>query len=155
MKRVVGYLLDFVLALIGAALIGLMPAPTLWTECAQLFFLTAFFCRDCITGQSIGRRVMHLCVMHDGTPISPGRAFIRNLFLVLWPVELLVWMVNDGRRIGDVVVESHIAESDMLPLRIRWQGVAVFAAVWLALFGLCYYWTTQSDLLQLLYAGNI
>jgi uncharacterized RDD family membrane protein YckC len=64
-----------------------------------------YFGKDLVNGISLGRWVMGIMVRdeNDYTQIpSRGRLVLRNLFLILWPIEFVVLMLNnDVKRLGD------------------------------------------------------
>jgi uncharacterized RDD family membrane protein YckC len=75
----------------------------------------------CFRGQSPGKKIMGIRVVrNDGSPVSPGASFLRNLlrfadtFMCLCPIALICMAASRGfRRIGDwaagtlVVYTSH------------------------------------------------
>ncbi len=65
----------------------------------------AFAMKDTFDGRSLGKRVFGLGVRQQfdlDTAPSFGRLFLRNLTLLIWPVEFLVMVFNqDALRIGD------------------------------------------------------
>lgn len=69
-----------------------------------------YFCKDCINGRSIAKRAIKLQVVENksGNVASPIRCFVRNIFCVLWPIEVLVTLVSPGRRIGDMVAGTKV-----------------------------------------------
>jgi uncharacterized RDD family membrane protein YckC len=74
-------------------------------QMAFLFVLLVYMGKDSIGGRSPAKRILKLRVIDNKTlqPASPGRCFVRNLFVCLWPVEVLVVLFSPGRRIGDFV----------------------------------------------------
>lgn len=70
-----------------------------------LIGLALFFCKDSIGGQSIIKRLLKLQIIEkrSGKVASPIRCLVRNLFFVIWPVELIMTIVNPSRRLGDMV----------------------------------------------------
>ncbi|WP_024769110.1 RDD family protein [Aquimarina macrocephali] len=69
-----------------------------------------YFCKDCINGQSIAKRVLKLQVVENssGKVASPIRCFIRNIFCIFWFIEVIVTLVNPNRRIGDMVAGTKV-----------------------------------------------
>src|SRR5258708_3059395 len=52
-----------------------------------------YFAKDSINGISLGKWVMGIMVRDENDPQeipSVGRLFIRNLFILIWPVEFIV-----------------------------------------------------------------
>lgn len=69
-----------------------------------------YFCKDCINGRSIAKRALKLQVVENksGNVASPIRCFIRNIFCILWPIEVIVTLVSPSRRIGDMVAGTRV-----------------------------------------------
>ncbi|WP_106793880.1 RDD family protein [Aquimarina sp. Aq78] len=75
-----------------------------------LIGLALYFCKDCIQGRSIAKRVLKLQVVENssGKVASPIRCFIRNIFCIFWFIEVIVTLVNSNRRIGDLVAGTKV-----------------------------------------------
>lgn len=73
-----------------------------------------YFCKDCITGRSIGKRITKTQVVDNitGQVASPLKCFIRNMFCILWPVEVIVTFINPSRRLGDKIAGTKIVLYD-------------------------------------------
>lgn len=71
-----------------------------------------FFCKDCINGRSLAKRIVgHQVINHKtGLPAGPWRCVVRNLFTIFWPIEVIVALANPGRRIGDFVAGTEVVE---------------------------------------------
>lgn len=69
-----------------------------------------YFCKDCINGRSIAKRALKLQVVENssGNVASPIKCFVRNIFCILWPIEVIVTIANPGRRIGDMVAGTSV-----------------------------------------------
>lgn len=75
-----------------------------------LIGLALYFCKDCIHGRSIAKRILKLQVVENksGNVASPIRCFIRNIFCILWPIEVIVTLTNPSRRIGDMIAGTKV-----------------------------------------------
>ncbi len=62
----------------------------------SVFCIVYFFARDGFSGQGVGKHLIGLKVI----PSSPLRLFIRNVTLLIWPFELLCFLIR-GERISD------------------------------------------------------
>lgn len=73
-----------------------------------------YFCKDCINGRSIAKRILKLQVVDNSTGqvASPLKCFIRNIFIVIWPIEGIVALVNPSRRLGDRVAGTKLVVFD-------------------------------------------
>lgn len=135
MKRIAGFLIDWILVAAGLLLINLCSNQDIIILLSS-GLISQFFCRDCITGQSVGRRITGCCIRYANRPVPPGRAYIRNLFLLLWPVEVFFWVFNHQKRIADIITECHVADSRCQPVQINPKGVLLFVLTWCLLWGL-------------------
>jgi uncharacterized RDD family membrane protein YckC len=75
-----------------------------------LIGFAVYICKDCINGRSIAKRILKLQVVDykTGQVASPIKCFIRNIFCILWPVEVIVALINPSRRIGDWVAGTKL-----------------------------------------------
>jgi uncharacterized RDD family membrane protein YckC len=73
-----------------------------------------YFCKDCINGRSIAKRILKLQIVDNTTGLaaSPLKCFVRNIFCVLWPIEVVVALINKNRRIGDRVAGTKLISFD-------------------------------------------
>ena len=69
-----------------------------------------YFCKDCIKGRSIAKRILKLQVVENktGKTASPIRCYVRNIFCIIWPLEFFVVLASPGRRIGDLVAGTKV-----------------------------------------------
>ena len=69
-----------------------------------------FILRDLPNGQSIGKKALHLQTLGmDAEPASVGRLILRNLFIVLYPVEAIWLLLTSGqKRLGDVAARTGV-----------------------------------------------
>ncbi|PZX19453.1 RDD family protein [Breznakibacter xylanolyticus] len=147
-RRVAAFLLDlFILALVLMllamifmdSLVRLVPGSSLFSWVWLLVAMGAigmFLCRDAFDGVSIGRFASGIVVRDVFIPHrSPGtfRLMLRNLFALLWPLDLL-WVVmrRDGRRLGDRFARTVVLYSSQRAMRLVRLGLA--AVVVLSVF---------------------
>jgi uncharacterized RDD family membrane protein YckC len=102
-----------------------------WVTLILIFFIEWFyhcFCELLFRGQSPGKRVMGIRVVRDdGSPVSPGASFLRNLlrfadtFLFLCPIAFISMSASRGfKRLGDWTAGTlvvYTAKSLALPRR--------------------------------------
>lgn len=69
-----------------------------------------YFCKDCINGRSIAKRALKLQVVENksGNVAPPIKCFVRNIFCILWPIEVIVTLASPSRRIGDMVAGTRV-----------------------------------------------
>jgi uncharacterized RDD family membrane protein YckC len=73
-----------------------------------------YFCKDCVNGRSIAKRILKLQVVDNLTEqvASPLKCFIRNIFIVIWPIEGIIALINPSRRLGDRVAGTKLVVFD-------------------------------------------
>jgi uncharacterized RDD family membrane protein YckC len=79
-----------------------------------IFGFALYFCKDIINGRSIAKRILKLQVVDNttGAVASPLKCFIRNILCILWPVEVIVALINTHRRLGDRVAGTKLVVYD-------------------------------------------
>jgi len=84
------------------------------TSYIYLIGFAIYFCKDCINGRSIAKRILKLQIVDNSTGkvASPLKCLIRNLFCVLWPIEVIIALTNPNRRIGDKVAGTKLVTYD-------------------------------------------
>jgi len=75
-----------------------------------LIGFAVYFCKDSIQGRSIAKRIFNLQVVVNSTnqQADPLRCLVRNLLILLWPIEIILCLVNPERRIGDYIAGTKI-----------------------------------------------
>lgn len=73
-----------------------------------------YFCKDCIYGQSIAKRILKQQVVNNktGEIANPVRCFVRNIFIIIWPIELVVILITPQRRLGDIIAGTKVNAFD-------------------------------------------
>jgi uncharacterized RDD family membrane protein YckC len=146
-RRIAALLFDhFLFSMLGVLAMFLQLGPR-WDMQPQLVsgsmmptflaVMALYLCKDVIGGQSIGRAIFAIEVRDAGAPnqVPPaGRLIRRNLFLSLWPVELVALALSPSRqRIGDRLAGTCVARVST-PLRPRVLAGTGFAAALLVAF---------------------
>lgn len=84
------------------------------------FFI--YFAKDSIKGISVGRWIMGIMVCNEidyNTTPSFWKMFIRNVFIIIWPIEFIVLAVSDDKkRIGDKVTKTVVIKNTNKPKRL-------------------------------------
>jgi len=126
-RRIVAFLTDhIVLTFLGASVVFLILGPDFidkinidhFRNILILVLLPVFliyFCKDFINGISLGRWIMGIMVRdEDNSKEVPSktRLFVRNLFLLIWPVELLALIFNKNKqRFGDNFAKTIVVKN--------------------------------------------
>jgi uncharacterized RDD family membrane protein YckC len=88
-----------------------------------------YFCKDCINGRSIAKRILKLQIVDNltGQVASPMKCLLRNVFCVLWPLEVVVALNNPSRRIGDRVAGTKLVyfDSSLEQPKVNFGKVAI------------------------------
>jgi uncharacterized RDD family membrane protein YckC len=80
----------------------------------NIFAFSLYFNKDTFCGRSIAKRVLKLQVVDRRTnkPAGPLRCLVRNLTVLLWPIEVVVALINTERRIGDFIAGTKLTAFD-------------------------------------------
>lgn len=78
-----------------------------------IVLFSLFLNKDISFGKSIGKAFVGLRVVSSktGSPASPIQCMIRNLFVLIWPLEALMLFLSPKRRIGDFVAGTKVEEN--------------------------------------------
>ena len=73
-----------------------------------------YFNKDFFNGKSIGKRFTGLIVMkNNGNDVASSlQCFIRNLTIVLWPIEVFISLFSRHKRLGDFIAGTRIELSN-------------------------------------------
>ena len=66
-----------------------------------------------IFGASIGKRIFKYKVVMHGEHTKPSvwRLVLRNLTLLIWPVDVVVSLRKNGRRLGDIWMGTEVVQA--------------------------------------------
>ncbi|WP_158960987.1 RDD family protein [Myroides fluvii] len=74
-----------------------------------------YFAKDSYQGISLGKWIMGIMVRdenHLSNAPSFGRLFLRNLFLIIWPIEFIILVTNgQKKRLGDIVAKAVVLKN--------------------------------------------
>ena len=81
-----------------------------WIFYLMVFSMSLYFNKDVFQGQSIAKRVLKQRIVQNdsGETSSPLRCLIRNLTILIWPIEVIVVMISPTRRIGDFMAGTRV-----------------------------------------------
>ncbi|MGI4864532.1 MAG: RDD family protein [Janthinobacterium lividum] len=88
--------------------------PSIAPSFITILGFALYFCKDCVSGRSIAKRLFSLKVVNNNTGeiASPLRCLIRNIFCIIWPVEILITFFNPTRRLGDLIAGTRVAKAE-------------------------------------------
>jgi uncharacterized RDD family membrane protein YckC len=101
--------IPFLIGLINSEGETFIESPGFWYVLLGSNLL--YFLKDSFGGRSIAKRILRLQVVNaeTGRPASVLRCFIRNLPIIIWPLEVLVTLSNPERRLGDRMAGTRVA----------------------------------------------
>lgn len=81
-----------------------------WELYLMIFAVSLYFNKDIIQGKSIAKRALKQEVIDVKTNeiASPFKCLIRNLSIIIWPIEVIVVLVSPSRRIGDFIAGTRV-----------------------------------------------
>jgi uncharacterized RDD family membrane protein YckC len=73
-----------------------------------------YFNKDIYQGRSPAKRILKLQIVDIKTnrQANPLRCLVRNITIVLWPIEVIVGLINNERRIGDFIARTKLTTYD-------------------------------------------
>lgn len=80
----------------------------------NIFAFSLYFNKDIYLGRSIAKRMLKLQIVDIKTnqPANPLKCFVRNLTIILWPIEVIAALINNERRIGDFIAGTKLMPYD-------------------------------------------
>lgn len=93
-----------------------------------------YFGKDSYQGISVGKWIMGIMVRDEENPnkVPPlGRLFLRNLFLIIWPIEFIILATNEQKkRLGDKVAKVIVLKNPIKSSKVS-RIVALISVVML------------------------
>lgn len=153
-RRIAAFLIDhFVMTLLMVSIVFIALGPNFLDEnnpskmmttmlLAMIPGFVLYFAKDSLKGISVGKWIMGIMVRDENNPNeipSFGRLLLRNVFIIIWPIEFIVLAANDQKkRLGDKVAKTVVLKNTSKPRkRIRIAaliGVGVIFFVFVSLF---------------------
>lgn len=133
-RRIAAFLIDhFVLTFLMVSIVFIALGPNFMDEndpskmmTTMLFVMIPgfilYFAKDSLKGVSAGKWIMGIMVRDEKNPNeipSFGRLFLRNLFIIIWPIEFIVLATNDQKkRLGDKVAKTVVVKNSNKPTKL-------------------------------------
>lgn len=77
-----------------------------------LFTMLLFIAKDCYRGKSIGKKLEKLKVVSNrGDKATIFQLFIRNITILIWPVEFLLLLL-DKEKLGDRLANTMVTDAE-------------------------------------------
>jgi uncharacterized RDD family membrane protein YckC len=107
-----------------------------------LFGFGIYFSKDSFRGISPGKWIMGIMVRDEKNRNDIptfGRLLLRNVFIIIWPIEFIVLALSDNKkRIGDIVAKTLVLKNpnkpEKLPRVLSLIGVGVVFFIFLFVF---------------------
>ncbi|WP_177764456.1 RDD family protein [Flavobacterium sp. I3-2] len=153
-RRIAAFLIDhFVMTFLMVLIVFIALGPNFMDENNPSKMMTTillvmipsfllYFAKDSLKGISVGKWIMGIMVRDENNQNeipSFGRLFLRNLFIIIWPVEFIVLATNDKKkRLGDQIAKNVVVKNPnkptKLPRILALIGVGVTFSVFVFLF---------------------
>lgn len=132
-RRIVAFLIDhFVITFLMVSIVFIALGPNFMNndnldnmESIMLWVMIPGFLlylsKDSIQGISVGKWIMGIMVRNDFDNETPSfiKLFIRNLLIIIWPIEFLVLAISsDKKRLGDMIVRTKVIKNPNKPKSI-------------------------------------
>lgn len=139
-KRILAFIIDYLLFMLIMIVIGVATGLAarnsgnlFWYRLNYAFF-ALFFIKDSFSGQSFGRKKMKIAVYHNNQPAGSWRALARNLFVAIWPVELIMLLIK-GKRLGDMATSCEVMpQAHKLPVTNWGKSLLVALTTFVAFY---------------------
>ena len=120
-RRILAFLIDHITFSFLAGILVFFVLGGNWDEATSISIMMSmfiilspiliiFFCKDSVRGMSLGRYILGIAVRNRADPNSvPSilRLALRNVILIIWPVEFLVLVFSrEKRRLGDLATKT-------------------------------------------------
>ena len=133
-RRIVAFIIDhFVMTFLMVATVFIALGPKFVDEnnpnklmITLLFVIPPafilYFAKDSYRGISLGKWIMGIMVRDENnqnTIPSFGRLFLRNLPIVIWPIEFIILATNDQKkRLGDKIAKTVVLKNPRKPTKL-------------------------------------
>ncbi len=147
-RRIAAFMLDhFVMTFLMVSIVFLALGPNFMDEnnmgkmtttmlAVMLPGFLLYFAKDSIKGISIGKWIMGIMVRDANNPNeapSFGRLLVRNLFIIIWPVEFIVLASSEEKkRLGDKTAKTIAVKNPNKPAKL--PRILALAGVGIAFF---------------------
>lgn len=93
-----------------------------------MFFL---FMKDAVGQASLGKRIYHQFV-EDTTKHSKlfyFRIVLRNITLIIFPLEIIIFFLSKGQRIGDILFKTKVVEGQPKPIEFKFLVIQTLVSM--------------------------
>lgn len=151
-RRVISSMVDLFSLALGSMLFSLVEdftfTPPVFTS---IILFSIFINKDICFGRSIGKYFNRTRVVsvRTGNAASPIQCSLRNLFILIWPLEAIFIILYPKRRFGDIVAGTKVQEAGEIDSDTKWQYVQAVLSILTSLI-LVYFLFTYIDSLSIM-----
>ncbi len=94
--------------------------------------LSIYINKDIINGRSIGKRITGYQIVDFNNKIAPSalRCLLRNLTIIIWPIEVVFIVLNTSRRLGDYIAGTELINTDSNSSKIiKFNYIQIFMSL--------------------------
>lgn len=102
-----------------------------------IFILVSLYLnKDILNGRSPAKRILKFQVVDNDTKLtaSPLKCLLRNLTIIVWPIEVLVILFNPSQRLGDKLANTRVVVFDETKEKEKLDKKAIAKALFVGLF---------------------
>lgn len=120
-KRIEAFVIDVIILMIVSSPFFLISVwlnnSMLWMSFALALIYSFLFCKDVSGGRSFGKQKAGLCILSEKSELIPSttRLILRNIFYILWPIEIILFFCNSGKRLGDLIMRTKVVVCNKEP----------------------------------------
>lgn len=107
-KRIIADQIDYFICLIVLSPLDFLSKTFIYYMIAMALIM---FKDTIFNNKGIGKSLLNLeIVSYDGTKITIVKTILRNITVIIWPVEAIM-IVLFNKRIGDIIFKTKVVES--------------------------------------------
>lgn len=90
-----------------------------------------YFNKDMFLGRSPAKRIFKLQIVNIKThrPANPLRCLVRNITMILFPIEVIAELINNERRIGDFIAGTKLTAYEPEKQRVKPNWILMILAL--------------------------
>lgn len=101
-------------------------------------------CKECVGGQSIGKRKTNIQIINSrGEAINSVMSIIRNLSLIIWPIDFIVFLIA-GKRIFDLIFKTDFVHEDK-SIKVDVRQSMIVLGLFYVLLSISFWLISRSD----------
>ena len=125
-NRLISAFFDFFLLCLAFIIVGIIlealglvhpGSDSIVDKTVSFLLFIIFINKDFFRSKSIGKRIFGLTIVNksDSKPATNVQCLIRNLTILIWPIEVITLLFSSNERIGDLIAGTKVVISDKEP----------------------------------------